>query len=239
MLGISFDVMSVVLGGLFGNILNKKLRLDTDELNKVFGVCSIVMGIISVTLIKNMPPVILAVVLGTVCGSILKLKERICQCGGLLYRFVNRLKILGSSNTALHNESILETAIILFCFSGTGIYGCLDAALANNQTILLTKSILDLFTAMIFACTLGGVVAIIAVPQAIIFLLLYGIAAGLAPLVTADMLADFKACGGILLIATGCRISKIQDFPISDMLPAMILVFPFSAFWSHVILPYI
>ena len=27
------------------------------------------------------------------------------------------------------------------------------------------------------------------------------------------MIGDFKACGGFLLIATGCRIAKMQDFP--------------------------
>ncbi len=239
MLGVLFDVISVILGGVLGNILNKRLHFDADELNKVFGICSIVMGIISVGAVKNMPPVILAVVLGTVCGFVLRLRDRISKCGNMLYQLVSRVKTFDCTTTGLLNVSILETAIILFCFSGTGIYGCLDAALANNQTILLTKSILDLFTAMIFACTLGAVVAIIAIPQTIIFVFLYGIATLLSPLVTADMLADFKACGGILLIATGCRISKMQDFPISDMLPAMILVFPFSAFWSHIILPYI
>jgi hypothetical protein len=40
------------------------------------------------------------------------------------------------------------------------------------------------------------------------------------------MIADFKACGGFLLLATGLRISKIPDFPIADMIPAMVLAMP-------------
>ena len=43
----------------------------------------------------------------------------------------------------------------------------------GDHSILLSKSILDLPTALIFACTLGAVVAFIAVPQFIIFMLLF------------------------------------------------------------------
>lgn len=51
------------------------------------------------------------------------------------------------------------------------------------------------------------------------------------------MIGDFKACGGFLLIATGCRIAKMQDFPAADMIPAMVLVMPLSALWTNYIAP--
>lgn len=40
-----------------------------------------------------------------------------------------------------------------------------------------------------------------------------------------------------LLIATGCRIAKMQDFPVADMIPAMVLVMPLSALWTNYIAP--
>lgn len=43
--------------------------------------------------------------------------------------------------------------------------------------------------------------------------------------------------GGFLLIATGCRIAKMQDFPVADMIPAMMLVMPLSALWTNYIAP--
>jgi uncharacterized membrane protein YqgA involved in biofilm formation len=51
------------------------------------------------------------------------------------------------------------------------------------------------------------------------------------------MIADFKACGGFLLLATGFRIAKIHDFPVADMIPAMVLVMPVSWFWVNMIVP--
>ena len=112
MIGVIVNVLAVALGGVLGTVFSKKLSTRfTTELNKVFGVCAIGMGISSVPLMQNMPAVILAVV----------------------------------------------TGIVLFCSSGTGIYGCLDAGMTGNATVLLSKSILDFFTAMVFACNLGAV----------------------------------------------------------------------------------
>lgn len=76
------------------------------------------------------------------------------------------------------------TAIVLFCASGTGIYGCLDAGMTGNATVLLSKSVLDLFTAMVFACNLGAVTSLVAVPQAVIFFLLFFAAKAVFPLTT-------------------------------------------------------
>jgi hypothetical protein len=47
------------------------------------------------------------------------------------------------------------------------------------------------------------------------------------------MLADFSACGGVIMLATGLRICGIKIFPIVNMLPALILVMPISALWAR------
>ena len=100
-----------------------------------------------------------------------------------------------------------------------------------------SKSILDFFTAMIFGGTLGMVVAAVAIPQCVIFLAIFAAAKFIFPLTTPDMIADFKACGGFLLLATGYRIAKIHNFPVADMIPAMVLVMPVSWFWGNVVVP--
>lgn len=133
--------------------------------------------------------------------------------------------------------SMLVTIIVLFCASGTGIYGSLDSGISGDHTILISKSILDFFTAMIFACNLGMAVPFIAIPQVMIFLAIFGLAKVIYPLTTPDMIADFKACGGFLLIATGFRMAKIKEFPVTDMIPAMVIVMPVSWFWVNCIMP--
>lgn len=61
----------------------------------------------------------------------------------------------------------------------------------------------------------------------------------LFPLTTPTMINDFKACGGVILLATGFRIMKVKDFPIADMIPAMILIWPISWLWTNYLLPLI
>ena len=82
-----------------------------------------------------------------------------------------------------------------------------------------------------------AVTSLVSVPQAAVFFALFFAAKAIYPLTTPTMIGDFKACGGFLLIATGCRIAKMQDFPVADMIPAMVLVMPLSALWTNYIAP--
>ena len=109
--------------------------------------------------------------------------------------------------------------------------------MTGDATILISKSILDFFTAAIFACNLGFVVSLIAIPQFIIFTALFLLAGVIVPLTTPDMIADFKACGGFLMVATGFRMIRVKMFPTADMIPAMVIVMPLSWFWVNVIMP--
>lgn len=46
------------------------------------------------------------------------------------------------------------------------------------------------------------------------------------------MIADFKGCGGLLMIATGMKMLKIKDFPLADMIMSLLFVIPVSHIWT-------
>lgn len=102
---------------------------------------------------------------------------------------------------------------------------------------MLSKAVLDFCTALIFACTLGRITAMIATPQFVILMAVFLAAKGLGKSVDESVIDDFKACGGIIMLATGMRIAKIRDFPLADMLPAMVLIWLFSSAWTTWIIP--
>lgn len=112
------------------------------------------------------------------------------------------------------------------------IFGVCAMTMGISSIVLMEN-----MPAIIFACLLGPVVSFIALPQFVIFMLLYALAGVIYPLTTPAMIGDFKACGGILLLATGFRMIKVKMFPTADMIPAMILVMPISWFWVNVIVP--
>lgn len=229
--GVVCNVLAVVLGGIAGALGGNRLSREFKEkLNLVFGICSIGIGISSVMLMQNMPAVILALILGTAAGSAAHLDALIRQAG-------SKLATLFPGKENGGDNGLMVTAIVLFCASGTGIYGSIVSGMSGDHSILIAKSFLDLFTAMIFACSLGMAVAAVAVPQLILFLALFFCAGLLYPLTTPVMINDFRACGGLIMIATGLRIAGIRDFPIADMIPAMLLVWPLSWAWTAWIVP--
>jgi len=86
---------------------------------------------------------------------------------------------------------------------------------------------------MIFSASLGFLVAILSIPQFLILLILYYMAIVIMPLTNPIIIADFTACGGIIMLATGFRINEIKSIPIANMLPAMVLVMPLSYLWNY------
>ncbi len=74
----------------------------------------------------------------------------------------------------------------------------------------------------------------ISIPQCGLFLLLFFLSRQLFPLATPDMIADFKSCGGFIMLATGFCMTGLLDFPIADMVPAMLLVWPLSWAWEGI-----
>lgn len=238
-IGVLINALSVVIGGLIGLTVENRLDLDFKEkLNMIFGVCAMGMGISSVMLMKNMPAVFFSIVIGTAIGLAIHLGDRIQRGAGLMQRVAS--KIVKQKGTSISEEEFmttLVTVIVLFCASGTGIYGSIVSGMTGDNSILIAKSVLDLFTAMIFACMLGGVVSLIAIPQVVIFLALFLCAGLLYPLTTPEMIDDFKAAGGFIMLATAFRMMQVKIFPTADMIPAMVLVFPVSWCWSTFILP--
>lgn len=238
-IGVIVNSLSIIMGGAIGTCVGGKLSRDfKDKLNMIFGCCSMAMGVSSIVLMQNMPAVVFSVIIGTAIGLALHLGDRVDACGRMMQKVID--KFIRHKNTGISPEEFeatLTTVVVLFCASGTGIYGSIVSGMTGDHSILIAKSILDLFTALIFACILGGVVSVIAVPQFVIFWVLFLCAKIIFPMTTDAMIADFKACGGFIMLATGFRMIKVKMFPTADMIPAMIIVMPISWAWAAFVLP--
>lgn len=240
-IGVIVNALSVAVGGVVGALMGNKLKDDLKEnLTMIFGLASMAMGINSIVLMENMPAVILAVILGTAIGLIIHLGNIINSGGRAMQKVIGRFASGGGTGmTEQEFQEQLLTVIVLFCASGTGIYGAMVSGMSGDHSILISKSVLDFFTAMIFACSMGMVIPFISIPQFVILMILFLFAGVIYPLTTPAMINDFKACGGIIMVATGFRLIKVKAFPTADMLPAMVLVMPFSWLWVTYIAPFL
>lgn len=230
--GVIIDALATFLGGIIGSLLTKYIddRLK-DNLTMIFGLCAIGMGIVSVILLKNLPAVILSLIAGTICGLGLHIGDGIRKLFGYLEEPLSGLMTIKEENRDEYISSFI-TLLILFCASANGVYGSMDAGFSHDHTILISKAILDFFTAMIFACNLGRIVSLIALPQFVIYFIIFILGSTIYPLMSPVMIADFKGCGGLLMIATGMKMLKIKDFPLADMIMSLLLVIPVSHIWT-------
>lgn len=236
--GILINSCAILIGGLLGAVAGKKIPEHIRaSLPLAFGACSMLMGITNIVKMATMPAVVLSIIIGTIIGELFRLEYRFQQLGSY---FGPRVAKLFHSDMSGENEQVLTdfvSALVLFCASGTGIFGALQSGLNGDHTLLITKAILDFFTAAVFAVTVGYLTAFICIPQLVIMLVLFASAKLLMLFISETMLMDFMCCGGVLVFVTGFRIAKIRNFPIGSMIPAMILVMPLSALWNTWIVP--
>ena len=236
--GVIVNALAVLIGGIVGGVGGKYLseKFKT-EINMIFGLASMTMGIIAIAPTKNMAAVIFALIIGTAVGLLLHVSAWINRGAFQMQRIIARFVPANKTLSEEEFSASLLTVIVLFVSSGTGIYGALVNGMTGDATILITKSIWDFFTGAIFAANLGFVVSLIAVPQFVVLMILFLLAGVIYPLTTPAMIIDFKAVGGTLMLATGFRMIKVRMFPTADMIPAMLFIMPISWAWTTWVLP--
>lgn len=232
-IGVTINALAVLIGGLLGALLGKRIpeRLR-NSFPLIAGLSSMSMGIANIVDMNKLPVVILSIVLGSTIGELIKLEQGIKFCVHRVHKVMNRFI---PSRQSIDQKEFMDKFIaimIIFTASGTGIFGALNEGMTGDHSILFAKSILDFFTAAIFAVVLGFIVMILAIPQFVILFSLYVTASFILPLLSPSVIADFTAVGGMIMLATGFNVAGIKIFPLGNMLPAMIFVIPISHYWS-------
>lgn len=234
--GIVCVSAAVVLGSVLGTLFGKHIPEMLKERALIFtGMACSGGAIVSISGMKSGGAVAFAIIFGGVIGEALKLEKGFSKCISNLERILtDRIVLIRKDEVYLKNRDMLITITALLCVSGTGIYGAMLEGMTGETHVLMLKTLLDFSSAIIFSCTFGYIVGVLSIPQFIVHMLFFLLAKLLLPFVTPYMLADFSACGGIIMFATGFRVAKIKDIPIGNMLPALVLIAPLSYLWNLV-----
>ncbi len=225
-IGVLINTAAIFLGGLTGALVGGRIPQRINQaLTGVFGLSAITMGVYLIIQLSSLSAVVMAIILGTLIGECLNIEHGLSRG---LSGLASRLPGARLSEEQLDN---IISMIILFCFSGTGLFGAINSGLSGDHSILISKAIMDFFTAIIFGATSGYLVGAIAVPQMCIGTVLFFLGSLLMPLLNQQMVADFKAVGGIITLAVGLKIAKIRHFHVINMVPALVLVFLISRMW--------
>lgn len=233
MIGPYVNGAALLVGSIAGVLIGPKLKSNIRlQMPMVFGCASMGLGVAMIIKVKLLAAVVLALVVGSLIGELIQLETLIQKVAGKARNWVGKFSPGSGELTQSEFMDKYVALLVLFSMSGTGIYGSMSEGMTGDPTLLIVKAILDLFTAPIFASTMGLSVGLLVVPQFAVQALLYLGASLILPLTTPDMLADFSACGGLIMLATGFRICGIKQFPVASMIPALLLVMPLSWLWA-------
>ena len=79
----------------------------------IFGLCSMAMGITTVILMKNMPAVILAILVGTVIGSMIHFNRIIEKGATKLEQIITKIIPMKQENLTAEEETVRKMAWLL------------------------------------------------------------------------------------------------------------------------------
>lgn len=215
-IGIIINSLSVVLGGLVGVIIAKFLPEKLIEnLPSIFGLSAILIAVSLMTSVTNLSFTIICIIFGAIIGEVtdfgLKIENGIRS-------IIDRNQQLSDSKV-----SLLLTVIMLFVFSGTGMFGALNEGFTGDGSILIAKSTLDFFTALVFGASVGSSVMLVAIPQFLLNLMLFYSATFIMPFMDANNIANFKAIGGVLTLAAGLKLLDVLKINGLNLVPALLV----------------
>lgn len=230
--GIIIDCCCVLFGTNLGSTIKSRVPERIKQpMNVIFGIAAIAIGITSMVKLQSLPAVILALILGALAGEMMNLDRRV---NSLFERILEKLHFKISGNKEDYMRFYLIVAVT-FCASGTNIFGAINEGMTGDFTILLSKAVMDIFAATIFAATLGRAMNLIVLPQFLILCACFYSAQFIMPLTTAAMLNDFIAVGGLLTFVLGLSIAQIKHISAVNLLPSLILIWPSSWLFSLII----
>lgn len=221
-LGIVLNAAVILVGGLFGNKLQKINAIPT---NTTLGIGIIIVSLVS--FIENMYSVedgrissssllviLFAFIIGNKIGEVLHIESRLSNCS--------------KTNNRSFNAFIDTT--LFFCVGGLQISGPIALALNGDNSQLIIKCLIDIPFAIIFGATYGKITALSALPVAAIQLLIAAITKFSAVFFTVQMIAQLCAFGYIILFFSGLNLVTKENCKINNinMLPGIFIIILFN-----------
>lgn len=221
--GTLINGLTIIVGSLFG-LFFKDIQERYKE-TVIHGVALVVIliGIQMALVTDQIVLVLLSLLFGALLGEFLQLERRIND-------FANLITTAGQGQGKDHQAltTAFVTATLIFAVGAMAILGALDSGIRGDHEILITKSILDGFTALVLTTTLGYGVLFSAVPvviyQGIIALLAHQIDEWIPEAIMNGMITELTAVGGLLIIAIALNLLNLTKIRISNLLPALFLV---------------
>lgn len=218
MLGVIANTFTVIIGSIIGMLFSKFISEKyTSAIMTAIGLCTIYIGIDGALQGENTLVLIISLAAGTAFGTAADIDFQIERLGKLI-----ETKFAGNGKNVSAAQGFV-TASLLFCVGSMTIVGSLNAGISGDNTLLFTKSVLDLISSCVLAASMGLGVLCSAAFVLVFQGLLVVLAGFIAPVLSASAQAELICAGSVMIIALGLNLLGVSKIKVANMLPALIL----------------
>lgn len=237
MLGVIVNVITVMIGSSIGLLFKKGIPEKVSKAAMIgLGACTLYIGISGSLCGENVLILIASIVLGAIIGTLLNID-------GAINKMAQKVeaKFRKDGKDVSIAEGII-TATLLFCVGSMTVTGSIQAGLTGDNSVLITKAMLDLVSSMMLASSLGIGVLLSSVAVFVIQGGLVLLAGLVSPLMSTGAINEMTCAGSILIIMIGTNLMGITKIKVADFLPAILfapviynLVPLFEKLWNLII----
>ncbi len=233
MTGTLINAGAIVVGSAIGLLAHSKMPERISKMTfYAMGLFTFMIGVQMALQTQEIVLMIFSIVVGTIVGEWLDIDKR-------LKNLANRFKFKRKKTKQIAETSDTVTngvigVFLLFCMGSMSILGAIEDGTGQEPKLLMAKSVLDGFSSIAFAATMGWAVILAIIP-----LIIYqGSITLFASFITAHLgnalIVELSAVGGLLLMGLALSLLDIKHIRISNMLPSLIFVVVFGLlleFW--------
>lgn len=215
MTGTLINAAAILLGGGAGILLKSRIPGKyTEIIFQAIGLFTLFLGIFMAFKAHQFLYLIFSLLLGGITGEALKLDSR-------LSKITQNLQKRFAVGNHRFSEGLV-TAFLLFCMGSMTILGAIEEGSGNFPNLLITKSIMDGFSAMALASALGIGVLFSAIPLLIYQGGITWLAYAFGNVIDPQLVDELTATGGVMLIGLGLTILSIKEIRVVNLLPGLI-----------------
>lgn len=218
MIATLVNCVAVIIGSLIGLILHMKINESFKRVVYVgAGMISLILGIKMGLVTTRIVFMALALIVGGMLGEWWNVEGGILRFGKFLKRRFAKKESGKDFAGGFLNASVL------FCVGAMTLVGAFKAGAEGNYDLILTKSVMDGFMAIMLTAAMGIGVAF----SAITILVYQGgitlLAGVLQPLVNELLLGELTAVGGVLVIMIGLNLLGLSKLKTANYIPALLV----------------
>lgn len=231
LIGTIINGLAIIIGSILGRFFTNIEAKYKETIVHGVALTVILIGLQMALVVDQIVIVILSIIIGAVIGEKLDLEKHLNKLGERIERKINK------QDSKISQGFI--TASLIFVVGAMGIVGALNSGLRYDHDLLITKSILDGFTALVLTTTLGIGVIFSAIPV----VLYQGSIALLATLIYQwvpthylDLfINEMTAIGGLMIIAIGLNMLELTKIRVANLIPALVVVGLIIALYQTII----